>query len=274
MSTYRLKEIRERDATPEVGALYADIRRCMRLPLVNLIYRHLATLPGALPEVWTLVRTMILSGQLEPALNRLERELPVLELDDFGAAVVAEAECDDRRSIMCILQAYNRGNGLNLIALAAVRRLARNCTSDLVRLSQDPPSYEGTPLPALVRIDDLDAKSFRKVTSIALLHGGGPGVVPSLYLHLANWPNALSAACDSLTPRLKDGSVDRYRKVAVELAEAEAERILADLAIIGSGPQIPEPALTALERFVVHVIPEMLPIGIALKASLVPKRSS
>jgi hypothetical protein len=220
-----------------------------------------------------LVRTMILSGQLEPALNRLERELPVLEVDDF-AAVVAEAECDDQRSIVRVLQTYNRGNGLNLIALAAVRRLARDRTSDLVRISRDPPSYEETPLPALARIDDLDAVSFRKVTSIALLHGGGPGVVPSLYLHLANWPNVLSAACDSLTPRLNDGSVDRYRTAAVGLAEAEAERILADLSIIGHGPQMPDQALTALERFVVHVIPEMLPIGIALEASLTPKRRS
>ena len=274
MSKHRLEEIRERDATREVGALYADIRRCMRLPLVNLIYRHLATLPGALPEVWTLVRTMILSGQLEPALNRLERELPVLEVDDFGPAGGAETQCEDQRSIMRVLQAYNRGNGLNLIALAAVLRLARDRTRDLVRISQDPPSYEGIPLPALVRIDDLDAELFRKVTSIALLHGGGPGVVPSLYLHLANWPNALSAACDSLTPRLKDGSVDRHRKAAVGLAEAEAERILAALAIAGHGPQIPEQALTALESFVAHLIPEMLPIGIALEASLMPKPSS
>ena len=117
MSKHRLEEIRERNATREVGALYADIRRCMRLPLVNLIYRHLATLPGALPEVWTLVRTMILSGQLEPALNRLERELPVLEVERSALAGGAETQCEDQRSIMRVLQAYNRGNGLNLIAL-------------------------------------------------------------------------------------------------------------------------------------------------------------
>jgi hypothetical protein len=92
--------------------------------------------------------------------------------------------------------------------------------------------------------------------------------------NVANWPNALSAACDSLTPRLKDGSVDRHREAAVGLAEAEAERILAALAIAGHGPQIPEQALTALESFVAHVIPEMLPIGIALEASLMPKPSS
>ena len=268
MSTPRLTEIREDDATLEIAALYADIRRCMRLPLVNLIYRHLATLPGVLPEVWSRVRTMMLSGRLEAAMGRLLRELPVIEVADFRATADTAIERDDRHAVERVLQAYNRGNSLNLIALVAVRLMAREPGRDFVRIAKDPPSYEGLQLPALKNFSDLDAKMSQQITSIALLHGGGRRVVPSLYLHLANWPNVLATVCDGLRPRLQDGSVDRCREAAVGLADREAKCILADLAIDGHAPPIPEQALTVIERFVAYVIPEMLPVGIALKAAL------
>ena len=216
----------------------------------------------------------MLSSRLEAAMGRLQRQLPAIEVADFRATADTAIERDDRHAIERVLQAYNRGNSLNLIALAAVRLMAREPARDLVRIAKDPPSYEGLPLPALKKFSDLDAKMSHRVTSIALLHGGGPGVVPSLYLHLANWPNVLAAVCDGLRPRLQDGSVDRCREAAVGLADREAKRILADLAIDAHAPPIPEQALTIIERFIAHVIPEMLPVGIALEAALVREPNS
>ena len=60
-----LAEIRENEAPPEVAALYDDIRRVTALPVVNLIYRHFATLPGVLPWIWGLVRPALQSGQVD-----------------------------------------------------------------------------------------------------------------------------------------------------------------------------------------------------------------
>src|SRR6266542_6127978 len=57
ISTMRLHEIPESEAPTDIAVIYADIRRCMRLPLVNLIYRHLATMPDVLPWVWGAVPT-------------------------------------------------------------------------------------------------------------------------------------------------------------------------------------------------------------------------
>ena len=36
-----IMEIRESEASPDIAALYADIRQATALPQVNLIFRHL-----------------------------------------------------------------------------------------------------------------------------------------------------------------------------------------------------------------------------------------
>ena len=41
--------ITEAEATGETAAIYTDIRRVYGVGVVNLVWRHLATLPGALP---------------------------------------------------------------------------------------------------------------------------------------------------------------------------------------------------------------------------------
>ncbi len=50
--------IREEDATGDVAAIFGDLRATLGIPLVNLIWRHLATIPGGLAWVWTLVKPL------------------------------------------------------------------------------------------------------------------------------------------------------------------------------------------------------------------------
>ena len=57
-----LDEIREADAPAEIAALYRDIRETTRLPLVNLIYRHLATITGGLASVWSMAPSCFLNA--------------------------------------------------------------------------------------------------------------------------------------------------------------------------------------------------------------------
>ena len=47
--------ISESEATGLIAQIYADIRSVNRVSAVNLIWRHLATIPGALPWVWTTI---------------------------------------------------------------------------------------------------------------------------------------------------------------------------------------------------------------------------
>ncbi len=260
----RLAEIREEDASPEIRAIYADMRGTMRLPLVNLIYRHLATSPGVLPHTWAFVRAMVVSGDLDAARTRLEHSLNVPALEPFTADDLCDA---DKSAIRHLLDAYNRGNGFNVIALRAVR-------TDLHRRAHPPlqmPAVagDGAPsIPRLLRFAELSPGLAATVSTISALHEGMNGVIPSLYLHLANWPGFLDASCRRIAPALKDGSFGRARRTAIAQAGVEANALIAPMQGVAMASGFPDAVLAVLDQFIDYVIPEMLPIGIALDRAL------
>ena len=268
MSMTLLPEIREGEASPEIALIYADIRRCMRLPLVNLIYRHFATLPGVLPQIWGLVRAMILSGELETALLRMYRDLPIPQLTPFDESTIGRLDHLDQATIRRVLQAYNRGNGLNLNALTAINLGHRQQRLGIPEIAEAVPDFEAPPLPRLLRLAELDRKTANQLAHIALLHDGGPGVVPSLYLHLAHWPEFLAATCSRIEPLLNDGSIERARRAAVDIARAKAERLLLIFLHGTTSVKLPEQAVGTLDLFVNRVIPEMIPVGLAVETAL------
>ena len=47
-----LPELPESEATGDKARIYGEIRTLGGVPMVALIYRHLATLPGALEWMW------------------------------------------------------------------------------------------------------------------------------------------------------------------------------------------------------------------------------
>src|SRR5581483_12041102 len=93
--------ISEAEATGDIAVLYQDLRATLGVPFVNLIWRHLATVPGGLAFVWTLVKPLYVSGELDrlSAETSARVNLPSLaSLPDFvweSAAVSRE----DRRTI-------------------------------------------------------------------------------------------------------------------------------------------------------------------------------
>src|SRR5258707_15279284 len=52
--------ILESEARGEIADIYADIRKVLGTSVVNLIWRNLATMPGALEWTWSTVRPLYL----------------------------------------------------------------------------------------------------------------------------------------------------------------------------------------------------------------------
>jgi hypothetical protein len=65
-------------------------------------------------------------------------------------------------------------------------------------------------------------------------------------------------------------SVERCWEAAIGLAETAANAVLADLATVAPAPKVSEQAQAAFACFTLHVILEMLPLGVALEAALPP----
>jgi hypothetical protein len=56
--------IAESEATGSIAEIFADIRSVYRVGVVNLIWRHLATIPGGLPWVWATIRPLYADGTM------------------------------------------------------------------------------------------------------------------------------------------------------------------------------------------------------------------
>ena len=79
--------ISEADATGEIAKMYEDIRVTLGIPLVNLIWRNLAAVPGGLKWAWTTMKPLyaqgavyaeavaLRNGQNLPTLPRLDRAI-------------------------------------------------------------------------------------------------------------------------------------------------------------------------------------------------------
>jgi hypothetical protein len=92
--------------------------------------------------------------------------------------------------------------------------------------------------------------------------------MPSLYLHLAQWPDLLLALPDVLAPLYAEGVLARARDDAVAAAEAEAPGLIASLGDAPPAPPGLAPFLATLGVFTREVIPGMVPVGLALQRAL------
>ena len=241
-----LAEIREADAPPEVAAIYAQLREAYGLPLVNLIWRHFATLDGVLPWAWETIR---------PAL-------PLLPAARERVAGLGVPSLPMGREAAALAAAYNLGNLSNLIMLTALLRGKRG----------DAPAPPAGPKPEMLpeppplpRLDALPDHVARDVRALGALHGHEGGVIPTLYLHLAHWPALLKPLHASLSPMMAMGRIAALRDKALAAAAIEADALRPYLA---SPPEPPAQAVAAareaLRVFTGRVIPEMVPIGLMM----------
>lgn len=273
-------EVREAEAPPETAALYAALRSASGVPLVNLIWRHLATLPGVLPWAWEAVRPALEGGAAAAARARVAHALDLpagLGHVDAAAWQAAGLPVGARAEVLAILDTYNRGNLTNLVVLTALRRAIAGEAGDAPPTG-DPaaravapdtaPLAPIMPLPVLATLPDATRAL---VEGLAARHAGAAagGVVPSLYLHLAHWPALLAALPGWILPvldRLEEG-----RAAAIAAATREAAALRPPLAIGAGVPGGHAPAvLAALTRFTTQVIPDMVPVGLALRRALGP----
>ncbi|NOG72038.1 hypothetical protein [Roseicella sp. DB1501] len=266
-----LAELREGEAPPEIAALYAALRRASGVPLVNLIHRHLATMPEVLPWVWAAIRPPLEDGRLAGARERLAASLPLPAIAPLppGALAAAGIDAAGRAALIALVETYNRGNLTNLILLTALRRALEGAPA---RPAPPPPVLAAPAMlpapPLLPRLETLPPALAAAVRGLAARHGGS-GVVPSLYLHLAHWPGIPPALPGWLGPALDPAAIAAGQEAALDLAAGEADALRPSLAIAGEVPGGQrEAVLHALRTFTGSLIPAMVPVGLSLRRLL------
>lgn len=259
-------EIHEADAPPDIAALYARLRAAIRIPVVNLIWRHAATMQGVLPWMVESAAEVATSLALREEREALAAAAAGDGLEGFAQAAGA-LDAEDRSRLRAMIETYNRGNMTNLLLLTALRRaIAGEAIGGGAALPPDPaPPTMLPPLPVQPRIAALPAPVAAGVRALAARHEGIGDAIPSLYLHLASWPALLAPLDRSLAPLFAEGVVAASRNTLIARAEGLAPRLLPAMRPPGPFPTECRAAmLVALDAFAGGLIAEMSGIGARL----------
>ena len=83
-----LAELAEREATGEKARIYAEMRRLGGVPMVALIFRHLATLPGGIEWAWAALEPAWKAGRLQEAAWKIAGEAPLEALTPIPSSPI------------------------------------------------------------------------------------------------------------------------------------------------------------------------------------------
>ena len=264
--------VAEDAARGETAALFADIRAVLGVGVVNLIWRHLATVPGALPWAWGAVRPAYADGRLAAAAAGLEATLALPRVAALPPAVLGAAGLDAaaRGAVGSVLAAYARTNPLALVALSALAlRLEGGAATmtaahppmdraTLPPLALPPLALPPLALPPLPGPAELSPDTIALIGELNALGATRPdAVLATMYRHLAHWPPALALAWMLLAPRAADGSLGDAIAGCRAAARGAAARLPP-----GAGDALPAASRVAvadaLDRFGGEVLPRMV----------------
>ncbi len=128
-------------------------------------------------------------------------------------------------------------------------------------------------LPPVVQLEDMPPALAERVKRLRVSgDDGSRGIVPTLYRHLAHWPDYLSASADALAPLFKSGEIEAAAAELGNTADATAARLGVELAAYDSPEGRPsgaarEQLLATLGAFAA-TIPKMITVGRLLKDAL------
>jgi len=251
--------IAEASATGETADLFADIRATVGVRVVNLVWRHLAILDGALPWAWTAVKPLYLEGLPDQAAQRFRGTMAVPKLASLAGD--APASVDD------VLASYDQSNTINLFALGALVAWLRNEAGGGPSPPRGPRlKAPDVVLPALASEADVAPETWALVRRLNRLGDTAqPLILASMYRHLAHAPAFLERVEAALEPVQADGSLDRA--IAANRAAAHgAARRLAQ-AISAQRPPVADKIETGVSAFVDHAIGKMVTICRAIRVA-------
>jgi hypothetical protein len=265
----------EGDATGEIAALYEDLRVTLGVPFVNLIWRHLATIPGGLAWTWTLTKPLYVSGELDRLSSRTSALVSLPSLVPLPDCVWDTAAIDDnaRQTIAAMIESYNHANGVNFLALLTAVSVLRDGLPPASGARSMPavarhalPTPELPPLPGLSELPPPVLALVRQLDEFGRL--GSSDAVASLYRHLAHWPAFLSVAYTAIAPlhRYRDLATAQEGVIAFGRSHCTDLAGLVNRELPGLSPDARSAVLRALDEFTRLMIGRMIVMGKAMRA--------
>jgi hypothetical protein len=217
--------VSEKETSPDIAAIFTDIKETLGVPFVNLIWRHLATIPGGLAMTWSLAKPLYASKILNESARALRRQTALVEtLSPWPESLLAALglSLQDKSEIVLLLEDYGHANSRALLILSYLH-------ASLSAQLSAPGRGEGNVAQPLSRIDPIAVLEKNNETSIKparplpapaemtaevaklvkILNTFGESMPspaePSLYRHLSYWPSFLAAFWLAVEPMERQG---------------------------------------------------------------------
>ena len=254
--------VAEAEATGETAAIFADIRAVYGVGVVNLIWRHLATIPNALPWAWRAIRPLYVDGTVAGAAQAFRAGLTLPILPSVPPDVFASLGLtpDALASVRAVLAAYDHTNSMALIALTAVSAGGEDGLPLPPRAGAggrmaSPTPKAAIPLPPLPPLDAMPPHVAALVVRLNIFGTDASApILASMYRHLSYWPPYLGLVWSALAP------MQASRALHADNAET-ARQARATAAAIGTAAGPPPPgARAAIAPFIGDVLPKMVAI--------------
>jgi hypothetical protein len=264
----------ESAASGEIAEIYSDIRTTLGTTVVNLVWRNLATIPGALQWTWSTVRPLYL-GPAAVHAEAVRRTLSLPKVPRLSADTLTAAGIDRNAlgDIRTILASYHHTNALALVVLSALLEHYDPSVIEAVQGCDAAPLSDRTELPALLPMATLSSEVRRLIAELNEFgEDGAPFLIASMYRHLAYWPPYLAIVRTMLAPLHADESLIALTRAACALGRAHGKELSRQLDPPRPPPSMQE-LLASCRLFVEHPIARMTGIC-ALIRDATPQEAS
>jgi hypothetical protein len=278
--------VSEKDATPEIAVIFADIKETLGVPFVNLIWRHLATIPGGLEMTWSLAKPLYDSQTLNESARALRAQTSLVDRmtpwPDSVRTTLGLSD-QDKSEIVLLLEDYGHANSRALLVLSYLHAsLSSQSLSDnkgepkrshtaalidplaRVELNKDSLIKPARPLPATA---DLPTNVLSLIKILNTFGAPIPSPAePSLYRHLSYWPSFLAAFWLAVEPMEKEGvlvreGINMYERASSMVGQWKPANDALEMISPDSVSQV----LKSLDHFTYAVIARMIVHGDMMK---------
>ena len=278
--------VSDKEAEPRVAAIFSDIKTTLGVPFVNLIWKHLATIPGGLELTWSLAKPLYASQVLNESARTLRQQTTLVESVTPWPAPVRQAlglSPLDKSEIVSLIEDYGRANSRALLIL---KYLHMSLAAQSQQRNEEVPqrAHAPTMIDPLARLDrnhDSTIKPARPLpatteltaetaTLIRILNTFGEPIPspaePSLYRHLSYWPSFLAAFWLAVEPLERQGLLVRE---AIDIQERASSMVSHWKPVVDRQESIAaesvERILKSLDHFTYAVIGRMIVLGDMMK---------